>query len=290
MAEARLPLESDLLRTFVTVSETGSFTRAAKVVGRTQSAVSLQVKRLEELAGGPLFERGSRGVAPTHLGLELLTNARRVVSLLEETDLALRASPLIGLVRIGLPEEYGHAALTRALGAFAARHSNVEVTAQYGRSDENMSRVSAGELDLAVLFDWQNMPGAEVLRHDPTVWVTSEVHRVDQRSPLPIALYASSAWCSDYAIKSLNDRGIPFRIAYSSDTNGGLKLAVMSGLAIAPLSRSNIPEGCRELTSVDGFGAIDNSRLVLHRNPRATSAAVAGMARAMFEAFRMDDD
>src|SRR5271156_7053751 len=98
MAEARMALDSDLLRTFVTVSETGSFTRAAAVVGRTQSAVSLQVKRLEELAGGPLFERGSRGVAPTRLGLELLTNARRVVSLLEETDLALKGSPLIGLV------------------------------------------------------------------------------------------------------------------------------------------------------------------------------------------------
>jgi DNA-binding transcriptional LysR family regulator len=288
MAEASVPLESDLLRTFVTVSDTGSFTRAAKVVGRTQSAVSLQVKRLEQLAGGALFERGSRGVAPTRLGLELLTNARRVVSLLNETDLAFRGSPLIGVVRIGLPEEYGHVALTHALGAFAARHSNVEVTAQYGRSEENRSRVNAGELDLAVIFDWQNMPGAEVLRHDPTVWVTSETHRVDQRSPLPIAVYTSSAWCSDYAIKSLNDRGISFRIAYSSDTNGGLKLAVLSGLAIAPLSRGNIPEGCRELTSVDGFGAIDESRLVLHRNPRAVSAAVAGMASAMLEAFRMD--
>jgi DNA-binding transcriptional LysR family regulator len=190
-------------------------------------------------------------------------------------------------VRIGLPEEYGHVTLARALGAFAVRHTNVEVTVQYGRSLENMSRVSAGELDLAVLFDWQNILSAEILRHDPTVWVTSEVHRVHERSPLPIALYTSSAWCSDYAIKSLNDRRIPFRIAYSSDTNGGLKLAVMSGLAIAPLSRSNIPEGCRELTSVEGFGAIDASHLVLYRNPRASSAAVSGMACAMSEAFRM---
>lgn len=290
MEEATLPLESDLLRTFVTVSETGSFTRAAEVVGRTQSAISLQVKKLEDLAGGPLFERRSRGVAPTRLGLELLTNARRIVSLLDETDLALRAAPLIGRVRIGLPEEYGHAELARALGAFAARHSNVEVIVQYGRSLENGARVAAGELDLAILFDWQNLLHAEVLRHDPTVWVTSDAHRVHERSPLPIALYTSSAWCSDYAIKSLNDRNIAFHIAYSSDTNGGLKLAVMSGLAVAPLSRSNIPKGCRELTSAEGFRAIDASRLVLYRNPRASGAATAGMARAMFEAFRMNSD
>ncbi len=279
-------LDSDLLRTFVAVSDTGSFTRAAELVGRTQSAISLQMKRLEALAGGVLFERGSRGVAPTRLGTDLLTNARRVVSLLEETSLALKAPPLMGPVRLGLPEEYGHAVLARALGAFAGRHPNVEVTVRYGPSSENRSRINEGKLDLAVLFDWQDMPGGETLRHDPTVWVTTDVHRIHERSPLPIALYASSGWCIDFAIKFLKDRSIGYRVAYTSDTNGGLKLAVMSGLAVAPISRSNIPEGCRELTSTEGFGAIDTSRLVIYRNVRSSSDAIDGMAFAIGEAFR----
>lgn len=282
-------LDSDLLRTFVAVSDTGSFTRAAERVGRTQSAVSLQMKRLEEAAGGALFERGSRGVVPTRRGSDLLTNARRVVTLLEETTLTLRAPPLTGPVRIGLPEEYGHAVLARALGAFAVRHPNVEVTVRYGRSSENLSRVGADELDLAVLFDWQDMPGAETLRHDPTVWVTSDLHRMHERSPLPIALYTSATWCTEFATKFLDQRRIAHRVAYTSDTNGGLKLAVMSGLAVAPLSRSNIPQGCRELTAAEGFGAIDASRLVLRRSARSTSDAIEGMAAAMGEAFRSTD-
>ena len=281
-----MSLDSDLLRTFVAVSDSGSFTRAGEVVGRTQSAISLQMKRLEELAGGALFERGSRGVAPTRLGQDLLTNARRVLSLLEETSLALRAPPLTGPVRLGLPEEYGHAVLARALGAFAARHAGVEVTVRYGSSAENLSRLTAGDLDLAVLFDWQTMPSGEVLRHDPTVWVTSERHRIHERSPLPVALYTSSGWCTDYAIKSLKTRHIAYRVAFTSDTNGGLKLAVAAGLAVAPMSRSNIPEDCRELTAAEGYGAIDASRLVLRRNPLSSSEAIDTMASALRDAFR----
>ena len=281
-----MSLDSDLLRTFVAVSDSGSFTRAGEVVGRTQSAISLQMKRLEELAGGALFERGSRGVAPTRLGQDLLTNARRVLSLLDETSLALRAPPLTGPVRLGLPEEYGHAVLARALGAFAARHAGVEVTVRYGPSAENLSRLTAGDLDLAVLFDWQTMPSGEVLRHDPTVWVTSERHRVHERSPLPVALYTSSGWCTDYAIKSLKTRHIAYRVAFTSDTNGGLKLAVAAGLAVAPMSRSNIPEDCRELTAAEGYGAIDASRLVLRRNLLSSSEAIDTMASALRDAFR----
>lgn len=285
-----MQLESDLLRTFVAVSDTGSFTRAAAIVGRTQSAVSLQMKRLEELAGGALFERGSRGVETTQRGLTLLTHARRVVSALDEASLALKAPPLSGPVRLGLPEEYGHAILTHALGAFARRHPNVEVTARCGPSAENLSRLGANALDLAIVFDWRDTPGGEVLRHDPTVWVTSELHRPHERHPLPIALYTNSGWCTDYAIKSLDEQGIAYRVAYTSDTNGGLRLAVASGLAVAPISRSNIPPGCRELTPAEGFAAIDASRLVLRRNPRSSSEAVRTMAALLSLAFRSGGD
>ena len=287
MAQTSPSLDSDLLRTFVAVADAGSFTRGAETVGRTQSAVSLQMKRLEELAGGILFDRKSRGVAPTRLGADLLANARRIIALLEEASLSLRGPPLIGLVRLGLPEEYGHAVLARALDAFAVRHPNVEVIVRYDRSTENLSRLGVDELDLAVLFDWQDISAADTLRHDPTVWVTSDRHRVHERSPLPIALYSSSGWCSAFAMKFLDDRQIAYRVTFTSDTNGGLKLAVMSGLAVAPLSRSNIPEGCRELTAPEGFGAIDASRLVLRRNPRSSGEAIDGMALAIYETFQV---
>ena len=129
-----------------------------------------------------------------------------------------------------------------------------------------------------------------MLRHDPTVWVTSELHGIHERRPLPIALYTSSDWCTDYAMRSLDERGLAYRIAYTSDSNGGLRLAVTSGLAIAPISRSNIPAACRELTSAEGFGAIDASRLVLRRNPRSSSEAIGTMAAVLSQAFRSSAD
>jgi DNA-binding transcriptional LysR family regulator len=278
-------LDSDLMRTFVAVAETGNFTRAGELVGRTQSAVSMQVRRLEDAVGDVLFERGSRGVVLTRRGSLLLPNARRIVALMQETVAAFRAPPLSGHVRIGIPEEYGQYILPRALGAFSKRHADVDLTVNYGCSAVHLAKVRAGELDLAVIFEWQDFSEGEILMTDPTVWVTSTVHRMHEETPVPIALYGSTGWCREFALRSLEQRGVVHRIAYSSDTSGGLKLAVLSGLAIAPISRSNIPEGCRELGPADGFGVIDASHVVLHRHPGATGAAVAGMADAIREAF-----
>ncbi|MER8974669.1 MULTISPECIES: LysR substrate-binding domain-containing protein [unclassified Mesorhizobium] len=278
-------LDSDLLRTFVAVADTGNFTKAAERAGRTQSAVSMQMKRLEGMIGDSLFERGSRGVALTQRGGELIANARRIVSLLDETAASMVAAPLGGPVRIGIPEEYGHAILSRALGAFAKRHPQVDITVRYAHSGAQIAALAAGELDLAVVFEWQDLSGGEVLMHDPTVWVTSELHHMHEERPVPIALYNRAGWCKDFAIKSLEQRGLAYRVAYTSDTNGGLRLAVTSGLAIAPISRSNIPAGCRELTVADGFGDIDSSNVVLRRNPNASGEAIDGMEEAIREAF-----
>jgi DNA-binding transcriptional LysR family regulator len=281
----RPPLDSDLLRTFVAVAETGNFTKAAQKAGRTQSAISMQIKKLETVVGGVLFERGSRGVVLARRGADLIDNARRIVSLLDETAAAMSAPPLDGPVRIGIPEEYGHSILSRALSAFSRRHAQVEVTVRYAQSPTQMAALAAGELDLAVVFEWQDFAGGEVLMHDPTVWVTSMLHPMHEERPVPIALYSRAGWCRDFAMKSLEQRGLAHRVAYTSDTTGGLKLAVTSGLAIAPISRSNIPDGCRELTAADGFGDIDSSNVVLRRNPLASGEAIDGMAEAIREAF-----
>ncbi|CAN7678896.1 LysR substrate-binding domain-containing protein [Aminobacter aminovorans] len=278
-------LDSDLLRTFLAVAESGNFTRAAEGVGRTQSAISMQIKRLEEVVGEVLFERGARGVTLTERGTELVGNARRIVALLDETASAMRAAPLGGPVRIGIPEEYGQPVLSRALGAFAKRHSQVEVTVRFGYSVTQLAALAAGELDLAVVFEWQFPSGAEVLMNDPTVWVTSIHHNLHLERPLPVAMYTRHGWSREYALRSLEQRGIDYRFAYTSDTTNGLSLAVTAGLALAPMARSNIPLDCRELTEAEGFGPIDTTRVVMHRNPRANSEAVDAMADAIRDAF-----
>lgn len=280
-----LPLESDLLRTFLVVAETANFTRASDRLGRTQSAVSLQIKRLEDAVGDQLFDRGPRGVTPTRRGRDLLPYARRVVELLDEAGAAMRSAPLDGPVRIGIPEEYGQTVLPRALAAFAERHPAVEVTVKCGYAARQIEALARDEIDMAVVFDWNTEPNGDVLCIDPTVWVACAVHRVHEKRPVPIAIYENSSWCRDFAMRSLEQHGIVYRVAYSSDTTGGLKLAVSSGLAIAALSRSNIPEGCRELTLEDGYPPVDSSRVVLRRNPSRSSPAIDGMAQTISEAF-----
>ncbi|WP_026620292.1 DNA-binding transcriptional LysR family regulator [Ensifer sp. WSM1721] len=282
-----LPLDSDLLRTFLAVADTGNLTRAADTVRRTQSAVSMQVRKLEDLIGLPLFERHSRGVVLTAQGRRLVDNARRIVALLDDTAAAMRLPALAGTVRIGIPEEYVNSTLPKALGSFAAIHPNVEVTVQQGHSMSNLASLEAGEIDIAVVFEPGGRTRNEVLMVDPTVWATSDQHGTHERRPVPVATYTyyEGGWCDDLAMRSLKKRRMESRVAYVSRTSSGLIAAVVSGLAIAPLSRSAIPPGCRELTEEDGFGIIDMSNVVLRTRREERSATVDAMADAIRRAF-----
>lgn len=289
MAEMMFPpLESDLLRTFVAVAESGNFTKAGETVGRTQSAVSMQIKKLEDILGESLFERGSRGVNMTGHGIRLLDNARRIVTLLDDTAASIRLPALDGSVRIGISEEYINSTLPKALGAFATVHPGVEVTVQQGVSMSNLAALDAGEIDIAVVFEPGGPTRNEVLMVDPTVWVTSDQHGAHTRQPLPIATYTylKNGWCDELALRSLTKRGIESRVAYISRTSSGLIAAVTSGLAIAPLTRSSIPAGCRELTAADGYDVIDFSNVVMKTRPRGNKRIVETMSNAIREAFR----
>ncbi len=280
------PPDSDLMRSFLAVADTGSVTAAADRLGRTQSAVSLQIKRLEENLGQPLFNRLARGVALTPRGAQLLPYARRVVSLLDEAAIALREKPLTGPVRVGIPDEYSGTVLPRALAAFDERHEGVQVTVRCDHSEGQMRALEADDLDLAVIYDWSYVQDGELLCIDPTVWVTSVAHAQHLRRPVPVGLYFRSDWCRDFAEASLNQQGIDWRPAWLCDLAAGFRVAVSNGVAIAPLSRSTIPAGCRELTAADGFPIVDSARVVLRRNPRGTSPAIEGMAAMLREAFR----
>ncbi|MFO1201009.1 MAG: LysR family transcriptional regulator [Tabrizicola sp.] len=274
------------MRSFLAVADLGSVTAAAGRLFRTQSAVSLQVKRLEESLGQPLFERQARGVVLTPRGEQLVPYARRIVALLDEAAIALREKPLVGPVRVGIPDEYSGTVLPRVLAAFDERHEGVQVSVRVDHSTALTRALEADEIDLGVMYDWAYVLEGEVLCIDPTVWVTSVTHGQHLRRPVPVAVYFRSEWSRDYAELSLDRQGIDWRAAWSCDMAGGFRVAVMNGMAIAPLSRSTIPAGCRELTGEDGFPIVDSARVVLRRNPRGTSPAVEGMAVLLREAFR----
>ncbi len=280
------PLDSDLMRSFLAVVETGSLTSAGNQLGRTQSAMSMQIRRLEDSLGQSVFVREPRGVRLTERGKQLLPYAQRVVGLLDEAAVALREKPLSGPVRVGVPDEYIQGILPAVLAAFSQRHPDTQVTLRCDFSAPQLAALNADLIDLAVIYEGYSADEVEVLAVDPTVWVTSIGHAQHLQRPLPISIYFSSDWCRDYALHSLDQIGIPYFPAFECDTSGGMRSAVANGIAVAPLARSSIPPGCRELTTEDGFMGVDNARVVLRRNPAGSSPAIEAMVATLREAFK----
>ena len=278
-------LESDLLRTLVAIAETSNFTRASKVVGRSQSAVSVQMKKLEEIVDERLFERGPRGVVLTLAGEKLVKDARRIILLLDQASASLHSEPLDGCVRVGIPEEYGGTVLPKVLSRFCKIHPKVEVIVRCSPSSELNTELDKGDLDLVVVHEEADKVGGEVLFNDPVVWITSDEHFQHECTPLPVAIYEKGCWWREWALGGLDQRQKDYRIAYVSNSPFGLKAAASSGIAVAILAQSQIPDGCRELTPEKGFPRLQGTNMVLRQRTQNKCDARLGMAQAIREAF-----
>lgn len=282
-------LESDLLRTLVAIAETKNFTRASEIVGRTQSAVSIQMKKLEDIVGERLFERGPRGVKLRPPGEQLVKDARRILSLLDQAAVSLKSDPLEGFVRIGIPEEYGGTILPLVLSRFSKLHQQVEVTVRCAPSSELNAELDKGELDLIVVHEEAARIGGEILLNDPVVWVTSDAHLPHECSPMPVAVYDRGCLWREWALASLDQQQRDYRVAYVSGSTFGLQAAVSSGLAVAALSQSQIPPDCRELTLDEGFPHLQGTNIVLRQRMQNKCSTREGMAQVVREAFRSPD-
>ena len=277
--------ESDLLRTFVAVVDTGSFSKAAERIGRTQSAVSMQIKRLEEMAGASLLVRGNGPVKVSPSGEKLLEDARPVLAHLERAAANFSAEALSGSVRIGLLAEYGATYLSDILGHFAETHPKVEVAVTCAHSGRLYQLLEEDALDLAIVLDQPDRKGGAVLKRDPTFWATSRTHLVHERSVLPVAVFGPGCWWRDWALESLERMDRAHRIAYTSDNNFNLKAAVSAGLAVGLLTESMLPADCRPLGADDGFPAAISSNITLRTRPEPFSKAVDAMAKVIVAEF-----
>lgn len=279
------PLDSDLLRTFVAIAEHGSFSRAGAAVGRSQSAVSLQMKRLEDTAGCSLFERRSHGVRLTARGEGLLRHARGILRLMERAAGELNGEAVAGTVRLGMPTSYSTTVLSTVLTRFAEACPDVEVTVCCDQGMPLQSGLAAGELDLIVFTTDHTGAEGEALMHDPAVWVTSAAHDTHLCDPLPVALFESGCWWRDRAIQILEEHGRRWRIACTSPNTEAVVATVVSGLAVAVLELSTVPTGARILTEAEGFPGFPGSTVMLRRRPGATAPAVDRMAGVIREVF-----
>lgn len=278
-------LDPDLLRSFVAIAETGSFTAAATRVHRTQSAVSMQIKRLEEVLGRALFEREGRAVSLTPHGEILLDHARRILRAHLEAVAAFDAQAVQGHVTVGSPDDYASTFLPRILARFAQTHPMVHVEVAVDSSEALVERLAGGRVDLALVTEGHGEPAGAVVHREPLVWVTSARHRAHEQEPLPLAVFHQGCCFRRHGIERMAATGRAVRIAYSSLSIAGIYAALDAGLAVSPLLRSNVRPGLRMLSEAEGFPRLPEIGITLQRSPHAGGRLIDRLERHMLDSF-----
>ena len=276
-------LDVDQLKTFLAIADGGSFTRAAEDVNKTQSAVSMQMKRLEEQLGRPLFAKDGRGVRFTADGDRLVEYARRIVTISDEAVSAFTRPDITGTIRFGTPDDYAEHFLPEILARFSRTHPLVTVDVECVSSLVLKDRIANGELDLAIISTGGATPAGEIVRREPLVWATSMRHSTHLLETLPIA--AASMGCAWRRLveDGLSNMGRKYRIAYTSPNSAAINAAVLQGLAVGAMPEMCMRPGMRLLGEDEGFPSLGHFDIGLIRKAGRPVAAVEALARHVRE-------
>lgn len=271
-------LDPDVMRSVVAIAETGSLTLAAQRMARTPAALSMQLKKLEEMLGVRLFCRDRQGMAPTAEGERLLPHARRLIAVQQEALDAFRFPALSGIVRLGAIDDLPGARLEDALSGFARSHPEVIVNTVMGTTRRLAPMLEAGEIDLALVSPggatpWQ--PADRIVSDEPLIWAARDGGDAWRRRPLPIAVATTGCAWRRLTLEALDRAGTPYRVAYQSDFLGPQQAAVMADLAVAPIPRSALQPGMRQLRPSEGFERLGNTRIALRLGPEPSQVALA---------------
>lgn len=279
--DMRQQLPPDLLRSFVTIAEEGSFQEAANRIGRTQSAVSMQVQRLEQMVGHRLFRRERPTVSLTAKGEALLGYARRILALQEEAFISMTQPEPEGVLRFGIPDDYAGGVLPRILESFAACQPRMEIAVHCAPSVDLAALIKEGALDLAVVTRPLDGNSGQLIGREQLVWVSSYQHAAHLQDVLPLAVFREDCDIRRWATQSLANSGRNYRVAYSSPNLSALLAMTGAGLAVAVMPRSSVPKSLRILGKREGFPALPTVGLMLLRNPAGISPGMDAMAAAI---------
>ncbi len=254
----RVPdLDLDLLRGFVTVAERGGFTAAGLALGLTQSAISLKVKRLEELLGKPVFTRGAKQVVLTREGETLLTYARRMLALNEEAVRRFVAPPIAGKLRLGVADHFVPRHLAPALARFARTWPELRIEVEVGRSHELRAALAREELDLVLGKRRDGETEGRVIFTEAVVWVAAPDFELARERPLPLAMLPQGCMFRDRALTALARAGLAAEVVYTSPSLMGIAAAAQAGFALSVMGRAGLPEGLVELEGLPALGTAE---------------------------------
>lgn len=276
-------IDLPLLRTFILLVETRSFTRVAERLGRTQPAISLQLRRLEAAAGNRLFEPEVRPLQLTRHGEVLLHYAREIMRLHDDARLRLAAEELSGQVTLGCPDLYAAALLPEILAPFRRSYPHVEVNVRCALSLSLAREMDEGKLDLAVVTSMPALSArsgaAAALRDEPLVWLGAEGGVAHRHLPIPLAMLPEGNLYRDYAFAALSNAGRDWRIACTSESVAGLIAMALADSAVTVLGKSTVQPGLSVLGEGDGLPALPSVTLMLLRAGRPASPAAVQLAK-----------
>lgn len=277
MAKRPLTFDAEALRTFVTGIELGSFVLAAERLGRSTSAISAQLKKLEQQAGTALVQKSGRHLALTAQGEILLGYARRLLTLNDEACAAMTASAISGEIRLGLQEDFGEALLPAILGQFSRTYPNVQISATVTRNGPLLAAIRQNELDLAL--SWQGeetTPFNQPLGNLPLKWISSPEFDLTsyfvEGTPVPLLVFDPPCIMRSLAIAALDRAGIPWRIAFTSPSLSGIWAAASAGLGVTLRTEIGMPKKLHTLSTAD-LPEMGNLGIALHQSNSHLSEA-----------------
>lgn len=276
MSQSLVNLQTDLLRTFVSIVDLGSFTKAGAALGRTQPAISLQMRRLEELVGRPLLRTEGRSFQLTPDGEMLLSYARDILRLNDHAAAFFNRAKHSGVLRVGLPSDYAVTFLQGVITEYTRQHPDIILEIHCGLSDTILDRMRADDLDLVIAMvepdRAQYLSRAWVER---PIWTAAEDLRIDVADGVRVAAHPDGCSYRARMIRALDAAQIRWRISYTSPGISGLQNAVVNGLGVTALTRYTLLPGMRVLGPEDGLPPLEDIRVGLfYKHPRLTSAGI----------------
>lgn len=268
--------QTDLLRTFVSVIDLGAYTKAGDVLGRTQPAISLQMRRLEELVGAPIVKQVGRSLMLTSEGEMLLSYAREILRLNDEAASYFNRAKIAGVLRVGLPNDYAVAFLQGVITEYTRQHPEISLEIYCGWSAEILDRLRADELDLAIAM--VNNERAQYLSRswiERPIWAAAEGTIFEPGAGIPLAAHPEGCAYRARMIQALDRAQMRWRVAYTGPGIAGLQNAVINGLGVSALTRYTMLKGMRALDEDDGFPPLAEIRVGLfYKHPRLSDAGI----------------
>jgi DNA-binding transcriptional LysR family regulator len=272
-----------VLRTLVAVERGGSFARAAERVGRSESAVSLQLKRLEQQIGQPLFRRAGRNMVLTEAGERMLAYAKRLIALNDEAVDAVVRPRLGGIVRLGVPADFAQTWLPTALARFARLCPSVEVETTIERSPALAARLGRGELDLAMAFATEPPDQARWSGTIPMAWIGPRDYGRHAQDPVRLAVFDPPCLFRAAAETALDRHGIAWTVDFRSQSLASLWAAVTAGLGVTVRTPEGLPPQLTALGEAAGLPPLPSTSLALFERPTQSSPAAAWLAKLLTE-------